>query len=296
MIRGAMKIFFFAAFLVFFAGCSEKSSRITNESDIAVPEKKIETGSAPIEKAPAAEEESPDISEDLKKLRKVPGEESAGDCTGFIDRDGDGFGTEEKTVKFDCSDSVPVGYAKESKDCNDGSRYIHPDVEEVCNGFDDNCDGISDPENSKDCNRYYADSDEDGYGTGEPKCLCVSIRDYPTLETGDCDDSNRKISPSGKESCNSLDDNCNGEVDEGENIKDCRAFYVDNDGDGFGSDSKNKCLCKATGMFKAEMIGDCNDNNPAIFPGARELFDGIDNNCNGVVDENPGTPHHKGHR
>lgn len=287
-----MKVLFFAAVIIFFAGCSEKPVRNADVPDAQTPEKKMETGPAPVEKAPSAEEESPDISDDLKKLRKVPGEEGAGDCTGFVDRDGDGFGTDEKTVKFDCSGPAPVGYSKESGDCNDGSRYIHPKVEEVCNGFDDNCDGVSDPEDSKDCNRYYADSDEDGYGAGEPKCLCVSVRDYPTLEAGDCDDSNRKVYPGGKESCNGLDDNCNGEVDEGEDVKDCRAFYVDNDGDGYGYDSKSRCLCKATGMYKAEMIGDCNDNNPGTHPGAREFFDSIDNNCNGVVDENPGVPYH----
>ena len=291
-----MKVFFIGIVLIFFAGCTEKMPQNVTVPDSASPEKKMEPVSVPVEKTPAAEAESPDISGDLQKLRKVPGEENAGDCTGYIDRDGDGFGTGEKTVKFDCQDSAPVGFAKESGDCNDGSRYIHPDVEEICNGFDDNCDGVSDPEDSKDCNKYYADSDEDGYGTGAPKCLCVSVRDYPTLEAGDCDDSNRKVYPGAKESCNGLDDNCNGEVDEGEDVKDCRAFYVDNDGDGYGYDSKNRCLCKATGMYKAEIIGDCNDNNPAIYPGARELFDGIDNNCNGVVDENPGTPHHNGHR
>lgn len=292
-----MRNLFFIAVFFIFAGCGEKPA-VTVQVPDAIPEKPVETKVETVQKEVEVQQESPDISEDLQKLRKVPGENNeggSGDCTGYVDRDGDGFGTAENTVKFDCSGSSPVGFAKESGDCNDSNRYMNPKVEEACNGFDDNCDGLTDPENSKDCNRYYKDIDEDGSGTGDPKCLCVSERDYSTLETGDCDDSNRKVYPEAKEACNDLDDNCNGEIDEGENIKNCRQFYVDNDGDGFGYDSKSRCLCKAIGMFKAEKIGDCNDNNPAIYPGAQELFDRLDNDCNGVVDDNTGGYHHDPH-
>lgn len=222
-------------------------------------------------------------------------------CIVFTDMDGDGFGTEKKIFDYDCSESLPTGYALKYGDCNDRNKYINPDVAETCNGIDDNCDGLIDPENSDDCNKYYSDKDEDGFGDNSSKCLCVSEKEFSTLESGDCDDNNRKVYPGIKESCNEIDDNCNGEVDEGQNTTGCRPFYVDTDGDGYGVDKDNRCLCKPDGLFRADMYGDCNDNNPGVHPGAHEYFDRIDNNCNGVVDENPGTAaparkkHHEKH-
>lgn len=209
-------------------------------------------------------------------------------CVLFADRDGDGFGREKAVFDYDCSDGIPTGYSRKGGDCNDNNRYVHPKADELCNGIDDNCDGIVDPENAKDCNRYYKDLDYDGSGTDEYRCLCVSEGDFRALERGDCNDSNPKIHPDAKEICNDLDDNCNGTVDEGENVANCRPFYRDNDGDGFGIGDESKCLCKAEGIFRAEKTGDCNDNNPEIYPGAYEHFDRLDNNCNGIIDENPG--------
>ena len=211
-------------------------------------------------------------------------------CVLFADRDGDGFGGEKAVFDYDCpdDDAIPTGYSRKGGDCNDNNRYVNPKAEELCNGIDDNCDGIVDPENAKDCNRYYKDKDYDGFGTDEHRCLCVSEGDFRALERGDCNDSNQKIHPDAKEICNELDDNCNGEIDEGENVANCRPFYRDSDGDGFGIGDDSKCLCKADGIFRAEKTGDCNDNNPEIYPGAYEHFDRLDNNCNGIIDENPG--------
>ena len=62
------------------------------------------------------------------------------------------------------------------------------------------------------------------------------------------------------------------------------SLFIDNSAIGL----KIKDLCKADGIFRAEKTGDCNDNNPDIYPGAYEHFDRLDNNCNGIIDENPG--------
>ena len=81
-----------------------------------------------------------------------------------------------------------------------------------------------------------------------------------------------------------MDDNCDGSIDEGVKI----TFYRDADGDGFGNTSVSTQAClQPTGYVSNS--SDCNDNNAAIKPGATETCNGVDDNCNGSVDEgNPG--------
>jgi hypothetical protein len=82
-----------------------------------------------------------------------------------------------------------------------------------------------------------------------------------TENQGDCDDTNSAIYPNAEEVGNGLDDNCDGQIDEG-----------DDDGDGYN-----------------ESQGDCDDNDPSVSPGAQEVANGDDDNCDGQIDE--GTVH-----
>ena len=75
-------------------------------------------------------------------------------------------------------------------------------------------------------------------------------------------------------------------------------YYKDLDGDGY-SDGKTEIFCpehQLTGYkLPKDLIatsGDCNDNNPNIHPGAVEICNGIDDNCDGQADDNepPGPP------
>lgn len=63
-------------------------------------------------------------------------------------------------------------------------------------------------------------------------------------------------------------------------------YYPDADGDGY-SVAGGTCL-NAPQVGYSSAIGDCNDANPAIYPGAPELINGIDDNCNGTIDEQTG--------
>jgi len=175
-----------------------------------------------------------------------------------IDADGDGY---------------PSGV-----DCNDNDASIHPGATEVCDGVDQDCDGVRD--------NGFPDADADGWASCGGDCndgnaavhpgateVCNGIDDncvggvdegfdadgdgYTTCG-GDCNDGNAAVHPGATEVCNGIDDNCAGGVDEG----------FDVDGDGYTT-------CG----------GDCNDNNAAVHPGATEnCSNGIDDNCNNLTD------------
>jgi hypothetical protein len=119
-------------------------------------------------------------------------------------------------------------------------------------GLDNDGDGLYDGDDS-DCASSCTDSDGDGFSIEGNSCGII-----------DCDDSNPSINPAATEVCDGLDNNCDGNVDEG----------FDNDGDGFIS-----------------CAGDCNDNDPAINPGAAEICgNGWDENCDGVLEACPPDP------
>ena len=63
---------------------------------------------------------------------------------------------------------------------------------------------------------YYLDADDDGYGTDDSRCLLAPEGNYTALQSGDCNDSNAAVNPGAKEVCgDGINNNCNGETDEG---------------------------------------------------------------------------------
>ena len=97
----------------------------------------------------------------------------------------------------------------------------------------------------------------------------------------DCDDTQPDIGPDAVELCNGVDDDCDGEIDEGGTV----ISYRDSDGDGYGDDADTTSSCiRPTGYVAVG--GDCNDGEALINPAATERCDGaIDENCDGAVDE-----------
>ncbi len=97
---------------------------------------------------------------------------------------------------------------------------------------------------------------------------------------GDCNDNNSAVSPGLSEKCDSLDNDCDGGVD---NVI-APFWYLDADGDGYGDDATALATCSPT--TGAVAVGtDCNDNDVAVSIVASEICDGQDNDCDGDVDE-----------
>jgi hypothetical protein len=96
----------------------------------------------------------------------------------------------------------------------------------------------------------------------------------------DCDDGNAAINPGASEVCDGVDNNCDGNVDEGVTI----TFYQDSDGDGYGNAAISTQDCSAPVGYVADNT-DCDDGDAAINPAATEVCDdGIDNDCDGDID------------
>jgi hypothetical protein len=132
---------------------------------------------------------------------------------------------------------------------------------------------------------YYLDQDGDGFGTLDRaypiRKDCTPPPSY-AAQSGDCNDFNAMIFPGAPEQCDGKDNNCDGTIDEA--VVNCN-YCEDKDGDGHGIvGGATKLDCAPSAGF-GDCNGDCNDASATIHPGAVEVCDGHDNNCNGNVDE-----------
>ncbi|HND29634.1 MAG TPA: putative metal-binding motif-containing protein, partial [Myxococcota bacterium] len=149
----------------------------------------------------------------------------------FPDADADGFGTGSSSTG--CIGTV--GMAAKDGDCNDADAAIHPDATESCDGVDNNCNDAVDEGLGQ---TYYSDNDRDGYGQGSGSSSCNQPPDTSTVG-GDCADDNPNISPGITESCDELDNNCDGNIDEGLTS----TQYMDMDEDGYGDPGMEMQAC-----------------------------------------------------
>ena len=135
---------------------------------------------------------------------------------------------------------------------------------------------------------YWRDFDGDGYGrTNLPRTHCAGTppEGYAALPD-DCDDNRADTHPGATEFCNQIDDDCDGDVDEDAVPV---ALYPDADEDGYYGQAEYESGemmmgCVGTPGF-AGMPGDCRPDDPAINPGAEEVCNGFDDDCDADVDE-----------
>jgi hypothetical protein len=143
--------------------------------------------------------------------------------------------------------------------------------QELCNGVDEDCDGKADngfPDTDSDGQANCVDNDDDGDGEDDQT---------------DCQPLDKTVSHLAIEICNEIDDNCNGAIDEKDAVG-CKPWYLDVDNDGYGVVEFSQCLCGPKDLYVATQAGDCEPLNPLIHPKAEELCNGLDDDCDKIVD------------
>ncbi len=203
------------------------------------------------------------------------------DCDGQVDDQADG-------TLVNCDTGFAGVCSAGRTQCVDGSLIcvaFETPGDETCNGLDDDCDGEID-NNPVSATIWYADVDNDRFGD-ESTAIAACVRPEGTIaDAGDCDDNDRTINPTVPESCDGVDNDCDGEIDE-EGALGERRFYLDEDNDGYGQTDAFVVACTAPEGY-VELDNDCDDADDAINPAAAEICDNIDNDCNDVVDDGSG--------
>ena len=178
-----------------------------------------------------------------------------------MDADGDGFTTEE--------------------DCDDNNSLINPVAIEDCDGFDNNCNGEVDEGVTS---LFYADVDSDGFGDPEAVTEACVVPENHVLVGNDCDDSDPETYPAAAERCDGLDNDCDGEIDEDMQ----EIWFADVDGDGYGDPDSLEDSCDPPSGYVS--IGlDCDDTDGDVNPESTEICDGIDNDCDQLIDDEDGS-------
>jgi len=175
-------------------------------------------------------------------------------CANQVDDDCDQMIDEQTDIDQD-------GQTNCGGDCDDNNREINSRALEVCDGRDNNCDGKCDDGFDKDSDRHTT------CGTKVNSLGMCSVS-TPTPALIDCNDENNHVFPGNSEVCDGLDNNCNQKCDDG----------FDGDNDTYVSCAFDTSRCD--GVMRPGLM-DCNDGDNKVNPGAKELCNGKDDNCDG---------------
>ncbi|MEZ4320096.1 MAG: putative metal-binding motif-containing protein [Myxococcota bacterium] len=199
--------------------------------------------------------------------------------TFYEDLDGDGFGDDASPTNR-CFQ--PAGFVALDGDCNDADPDVNPNAVEVCDGNDNDCDGV--PDDGLTFYDYFVDADSDGYGdeNATPTSDCLVPAGFVTNDF-DCDDSDDGVYPDALEQCDGIDNDCDGIA---QDDAPSTQWYPDGDNDGYGGQGTPQLACSepANGDW-APNSNDCDDTSALVRPNAPEICDGADNDCDGDVDD-----------
>jgi len=190
----------------------------------------------------------------------------------YRDEDGDGFGTSDQSQTA-CE--PPQGYVDNDEDCDDADAAVRPDVSEICNGTDDDCDGDVD----EGCGCTYDPGETDNIDTdmSHNSGVCVAQE----IDANDACEKPGEFEPraDAESGCNGLDNDCDGATDEG-----CGCTYDPGEAENVDTDGSHD-----TGPCTGQMRGSSGVcTQPNVFEmrtGTESRCSGVDNDCDGVVDE-----------
>ncbi len=194
------------------------------------------------------------------------------DCLDFVDNDADDLVDCEDPECFSACDEDVDGFLNGlhgGDDCNDQDPFVNPEGSEVCNGYDDNCDGLTDEADpTNDPNSliaFHEDLDVDTFGrTNSPIIWACSQPDGTAVGDLDCDDANAAINPAATEICDGLDNDCDklrDDADPSVDLSTASDWFTDADGDGFGDGASIVFAC-APPANTADNDDDCDDTDP----------------------------------
>jgi hypothetical protein len=138
---------------------------------------------------------------------------------------------------------------------------------------------------------WYADGDGDGFGDTDSARQACEPPPGHVAGDGDCDDGDPAVHPEAEEVCNGLDDDCDTLTDDADDSLDSdtqATWYIDADGDGWGTDSATIRACDQPSGY-AGQDGDCDDGEAETNPESWDVIDGVDNDCDGLFDLVPTT-------
>ncbi|MEM9193233.1 MAG: MopE-related protein [Myxococcota bacterium] len=213
---------------------------------------------------PAGGEGAPELCDTVDNDCDTTVDETPSAVPWYVDSDGDLYGDFSEPFIESCL--VIVGRVTRGLDCDDSNSAIRPGApDNTCDGIDDDCDGLTDED------MLAGGSDVDGDGV--PSAGCGGM---------DCDDFNPDRFPGAPEVCDFQDNDCDTSIDE---AMTSITWYEDADGDSYGDPLKATMVsCERPPGFVAR-AGDCDDSDPASSPGASELCDGVDQDCDAQIDE-----------
>ena len=213
--------------------------------------------------------------------------DGADDC--YADQDGDGFAGAGAVPGDDLVCGDGDGLFDQVTDCLDagvGAAAVRPGAPELCNGFDDDCDGLvdgDDPDGSGDA-AWYPDDDGDGYGRSAGAVLSCTAPPGYSPSGDDCDDLGpdaARVYPGAAEvPADGIDQDCDG----------ADHCWLDADGDGFGGPTSGPGDDRVCGDLAGESSrsDDCLDVGPGavdVYPTAVERCNGRDDDCDGSLDD-----------
>jgi hypothetical protein len=215
----------------------------------------------------------------------------------YADNDEDGYGAVD-TSKPVCppvdengqpTGKIPRGFSANDKDCDDSRSEVNPAAIEACNGLDDDCDEEQD-EGLREL-LFFLDGDSDGFGNPEADLgttSCAAPAGF--VDNGfDCNDEDATIHPDATEVCDGgIDNDCDDRADDLDvtlDLSTAPTHYLDDDGDSYGDPDVFVTLCLAPGASFVSNADDCDDADVDVNPGAAEVCNRIDDDCDQRIDD-----------